>query len=551
MAKRVVIVGAGPGGLAIAMLLAKAGLEVKVIERLPRVGGRTSTIEVQGFRFDLGPTFFLYPRILEEIFAAVGYSLRHEVPLTRLDPQYHLVFGAGGELSATSDVERMERALAALAPRDAGALRRFLCDNRRKLACFRPCLESPFLGWSTLCTLPLLRLLPVMRPWRSLGQEVATYFSDPRIRIAFSFQSKYLGMSPFQCPSLFSILSFLEYEYGIFHPRGGCGAITAAMARIAQQLGVKISLGEAVEEVLFEGRRATGVRTQTGAYLADAVVINADFARAMKRLIPDRLRRRWTDRKIARKRFSCSTFMLYLGLEGRYEHVSHHTIFLAKDYTRNLDEIERLHVLSQDPSFYVQNACVTDPTLAPPGMSTLYVLVPVTHQHPNVDWKREGDHYRRLVLQKLAQVGIGGVEHRIRYERILTPADWDQQYEIYRGATFNLAHTLRQMLHLRPRNRFEDLESVYLVGGGTHPGSGLPVIFESARITARLLLEDFGLRAPWPEGASPLPVVPVLSRQTPWRGEAAGMTSGAHEDEPFRGGSERPDEAVSAGRSAC
>jgi phytoene desaturase len=173
----------------------------------------------------------------------------------------------------------------------------------------------------------------------------------------------------------------------------------------------------------------------------------------------------------------------------------------------NLHDIEHRHVLSADPSFYVQNACVTDPTLAPPGMSTLYVLIPVTHQHANVDWGRERQRYRTLALRQLAKIGLQDVERRIRFERIVTPTDWQDHYAIYRGATFNLAHTLRQMLHLRPRNRFEDVQAVYLVGGGTHPGSGLPVIFESARITSRLLLEDLGVSIPWlPQATTPQPV---------------------------------------------
>jgi phytoene desaturase len=299
-------------------------------------------------------------------------------------------------------------------------------------------------------------------------------------------------MSPFRCPSLFSILSFLEYEYGVYHPIGGCSAITAAMARVAERLGVEICLNEPVEEILFAGRRAIGVRTPSGTQRADAVVVNADFARAMQNLVPDRLRHRWTDKKLAKKKYSCSTFMMYLGIEGRYE-LPHHTIHIAEDYVKNLDEIENQHVLSDDPSFYVQNACVTDPGLAPRGHSTLYVLAPVTHQHANVDWKGERARYRELILRQIAKAGYGGVESRIRYERVITPADWDTRYEIYRGATFNLAHTLDQMLHLRPHNRFEDLDGVYLVGGGTHPGSGLPVIFESARISSKLLLEDLGV----------------------------------------------------------
>jgi phytoene desaturase len=213
----------------------------------------------------------------------------------------------------------------------------------------------------------------------------------------------------------------------------------------------------------------------------------------MKRLVPDHLRRRWTNTAIDRKRFSCSTFMMYLGIAGRYDHVPHHTIYISRDYRENLDDIESRHVLSEDPSIYVQNASVTDDSLAPPGMSTLYVLTPVTHQHEHIDWRRERLRYRSVVLQQLAKVGITNVEPRIRYERIVTPDDWDVDFEIHRGATFNLAHTLDQMLHLRPNNRFEDLESVYLVGGGTHPGSGLPVIYESARITSKLLLRDLGL----------------------------------------------------------
>jgi phytoene desaturase len=497
MEKRVLIVGAGPGGLAASILLAQAGLHVTVLERLPRVGGRTSAIEAEGFRFDLGPTFFLYPRVLAEIYAAAGYNLHEEIDLMRLDPQYRLVYGAGGEINATPDVARMEQEIARLAPPDALALRRFLDDNRTKLARFQPCLEAPFLGWRDLCTWRLLRLLPLLRPWRSLDGELRKYFHDPRVRLGFAFQSKYLGMSPWQCPSLFSILSFLEYEYGVFHPRGGCAAVMENMARVATALGVDIVLNEPVTSLLFDGRRAVGVRTPTGVHLADAVVLNADFAQAMTTLIPPALRRRWTDRQIARKRFSCSTFMLYLGLAGGNPDLPHHTIYLARDYATNLHDIEHRHILSEDPSFYVQNACVTDPSLAPPGMSTLYVLVPVTHQHANVDWSRERQRYRTVALRQLAKIGLADVERRIRFERIVTPADWQDIYAIYRGATFNLAHTLRQMLHFRPRNRFEDVDAVYLVGGGTHPGSGLPVIFESARITSRLLLEDLGVSIPW------------------------------------------------------
>jgi phytoene desaturase len=502
-ARQVIIVGAGPGGLAAAMLLAKAGLRVRVLERLPQVGGRTSAIEADGFRFDRGPTFFLYPRVLREIFAAVGHHLMDEVPMARLDPQYRLVFGAGGRLDCTPNVPRMEKAIAAIEPDDAPAFRRFLDHNRAKLARFRPCLETPFLSWRSVVTPRMLKLLPYLRPWLSLDGDLKRFFSDFRLRLAFSFQSKYLGMSPFSCPSLFSILSFLEYAYGIFHPMGGCHAVTRRMAEIAEELGAEIALSEPADEILIERRRAVGVRTASGEHRCDAVVVNADFARAMTRLIPNRLRRRWTDEALQKKRFSCSTFMLYLGIEGRYDSLLHHNIYVPDGYKSHLEDVEHGHVLSDEPSFYVQNASVTDPSLAPPGMSTLYVLVPVTHQHPNVDWDKERDRYRSLVIERLALLGLEDIQRRIRVEQVSTPADWDEEFEVYRGATFNMAHNLGQMLRLRPHNRFEDIEGVYLVGGGTHPGSGLPVIFESSRITSRLLLEDFGVPtdflAPGPE----------------------------------------------------
>ncbi len=490
MSQRVIIIGAGPGGLATALLLAKAGLEVTVLEKQPRVGGRTTAIEGDGYRFDLGPTFFLYPQILEEIFAEVGRDLHREVPMQRLDPQYRLVFGAGGELLCTSNLEGMVAEIAKLAPADAPRFRQFMADNRVKLGKFAPCLQAPFLGWTSLLQARLLAVLPYLKPWKSLHAELAGYFQDPRLQLAFTFQSKYLGMSPFQCPSLFSILSFLEYEHGIWHPIGGCNALTQGMARVAGELGATIRLNEPVEEILFEGRRAVGVRTATGEQRADAVVLNADFGHALTTLVPNQRRRRWTDATIATKRFSCSTFMLYLGLEGRCDELQHHNIYVAENYRQNLDEIEHQHRLTENPSFYVENPCRTDPTMAPAGHSALYVLVPVSHQHPNIDWNRERGRYRQIALRQLAKIGLPDIERRIRFERVVTPAEWEGQLGIYRGATFNLAHNLGQMLHLRPRNRFEEFDRMYLVGGGTHPGSGLPVIFESARISARLLLED-------------------------------------------------------------
>ncbi len=501
--RRIAIIGAGPGGLASAMLLARAGAAVTVFERQREVGGRSATLsgasEAGDFRFDTGPTFFLYPRILAEIFAACGADLAQEVELIRLDPQYELVFGDGARIAATPDIARMQAEIARIAPRDAAGLPAFLDDNRRKLNLFRPVLEMPFCSYTDMVSRPMLRALPMLRPWRSVDQDLAVHFKDERVRLAFSFQSKYLGMSPFRCPSLFSILSFMEYEHGVYHPRGGCGAVMSAMERVARRMGVAFRLGTPVHEIALAGRQGRGVgrqvkgvRTDAGTELFDAVVLNSDFAESMRTLVPDAARRRWTDRRIARKKFSCSTFMMYLGLEGKLDGLAHHTIHLAQDYRRNIADIEA-GLAPESPSFYMQNACVTDPDLAPPGHSTLYVLVPVGNLAcGRVDWPAVQADYRAKILGLVEQAGVPDIARRIRYENIRTPVGWAQS-GVHQGATFNLAHSINQMMIFRPRNRFEDLDGLYLVGGGTHPGSGLPVIFEGARISARLLCNDLGL----------------------------------------------------------
>ena len=418
--------------------------------------------------------------------------------MIKLDPQYRLIFeGEGGSkavLDAVPDHSQMEDAIRAVAPQDVPGFRRFMADNKVKLEAFRPILENPILSPTDLFTLPMLKGLLRMRPHLTVDQDLRRYFSDQRIRLAFSFQTKYLGMSPFRCPSLFTILSYLEYEHGVFHVKGGLGGVSTAMARMAERLGAEIRLNAPIERIAFAGRRAIGVESGGQHISADAVVMNADFAHAMPQLVPDNLRRKWSDDKIDKAAYSCSTFMLYLGIEGECPEIAHHNVLLSKEYVENIHQIEA-GVIPSVPSLYLHNPSATDPTMAPPGHTALYLLVPVPNLRFGADWQKELAPFREVALQRIESLGVPNLRERIRYERVVTPQDWMDNYAVGYGATFNLSHKIRQMLHWRPGNRFQDTDGLYLVGGGTHPGSGLPVIYEGARITTRLVMDDLGVPA--------------------------------------------------------
>jgi len=494
--RSVAIVGAGPGGLASAVLLAASGVSVRIYESEPTIGGRTGRIELGPYRFDRGPTFFMMPYVLDEILSAAGRRLDGLTTLQRLDPMYRLLIGrrdgSRTVIDATQDIERMATQLDGVRAGDGDGFRRFISDNRTKLRLMTPILRAPIRSIRDLMNVDALKVAPWLKPWQSLHAHLGGYFRDDAVRLAMSFQSKYLGMSPFECPSLFSILPFIEYEYGIWHPTGGCHALMRALASTACDLGVEIRTGAPVTALRFSGRRVTGVATDDEWHDHDEVIINADATWAMKKLIPEVLRGRDTDAAIDAKKYSCSTFMMYLGVRGEVD-LPHHTIYTSASYRENLADISTHGRLSDDPSIYVCNPSRTDPTLAPPGHSSLYVLVPTPNTKAKIDWNAARPRLRGAAFDQLARVmGLDDLSSRIEEELTLTPADWAAA-NINHGATFSLAHSLGQMLHRRPQHRLPNLEGVSLVGGGTHPGSGLPVIFLSAQITSRLLCERLGV----------------------------------------------------------
>lgn len=495
-APRIVVIGAGPGGVACAALLAHRGFRVTLLEREGRIGGRTGCLEVNGFKFDIGPTFLMMKFILDAIFEETGKRSQDYLQFTRLDPMYELRFG-DRVLAPRSDHRETKRQIDQLFPGLSGGFDRFIATEAKRFERMIPCLQRDYSSPRRLVGWPLLRALPHLSLTQSVFDVLKGYFPNDELALLFSFQSKYLGMSAWRCPGAFAMLSYIEHAYGIYHTQGGLSAIPEALAKLAGEKGAEVRLRSPVRQLRLQGRTVTGVELVSGeAIEADAVVLGADFGHAMTRLVPPGVLRKYTTDGLSRLQLSCSTFMMHLGLDRVYD-LPHHTIVFAREYRRNVEEIFERGVPSSDLSFYVRNASVTDPTLAPPGKSSVYVLVPVPNLRSGIDWSEYRPKYRQLTLAALAdRLGLKDLERHIEVERIFTPKSWADDLSVYEGATFNLAHNLRQMAYWRPRNRFEELDRCYLVGGGTHPGSGLPTIFESARITANLISDQHGVAYP-------------------------------------------------------
>lgn len=487
MSKKIAIVGAGPGGLTAAMILAKRGYEVDVFEKETKVGGRNAELRLGDFRFDIGPTFLMMKFVLDKAFAEAGVNGDELLDYRRLEPMYRLIFD-NFSLDVTSNFDEMKREIARCFPGEEAGLERFMLAEKKRFEHIYACLEKDYCSLADFFKPTFLRALPYIPLGRSIFQYLGNYFKSEKLRLSFTFQSKYLGMSAWECPGFFVILPYIEHAFGIFHVQGGLSEISAKMAEVARRNGARIHLNSKVEQLILEGSSVKGLRLADGReFRADRTILNADFAHAMSTLVPPSALKKYRPEKLKQLKYSCSTFMLYLGLNKTIDNLPHHSIVFAHDYRNNTEEIFKRLTLSEDISFYIRNASLTDPTLAPAGKSALYILVPVPNQNSGIDWNKHKASFRELVLNAIAErTPVGDLRPHIEAESIITPADWAAS-GVYNGATFNLAHTLDQMLYFRPRNKFEELENVYLVGGGTHPGSGLPTIYQSGLIAAHMI----------------------------------------------------------------
>jgi phytoene desaturase len=482
-----VVIGSGFGGLAAAVRLGAKGYTVTVLEKLEGPGGRAFTWRQDGHVFDAGPTIITAPHLFEELWALCGKRLADDVTLRHLDPFYRIRFDDGTLFEAFSDPERMRAQIARIAPGDVAGYDRYLKVSEDIFnAAYVDLVDQPFHELSTL-----IKAVPDMvrlQGWRSVHAKVSDHFKDPRLRIAFSFHPLFIGGDPFVATSYYCLIAHLERTWGVHHAIGGTGALVAGLVKLIEGRGDRVRLNAEVDRILVEEGRATGVRLTNGETIAaDLVVSNADVGWTYSKLLRDAPRKVWTDAKIARAHYSMSLFVWHFGVDRRFEDVHHHTIILGPRYEGLLRDIFRKKTLARDFSLYLHRPTASDPSLAPPGRDTFYVLAPVPHLDSGVDWHAMAGPYREAILKRLEETTLPGLRDAIRTERIMTPLDFRDRLSSMKGAAFGMEPQLLQSAWFRPHNVSADVKGLYLVGAGTHPGAGVPSVLSSAKVIDRLI----------------------------------------------------------------
>ncbi|PWH13880.1 MAG: phytoene desaturase [Anaerolineae bacterium] len=488
-----IVIGAGIGGIATAARLAKNGYQVTVLEKNEQPGGRCNQIVRDGHRFDIGPTLFLMPEVWEETFAALGERMSDHLDLRRIDPTYKVHFEDGLQLQLTSDIGEMQRQLEAV---EKTAFTGFLSYIAEGAKHYKISLEK-FVGRNFYSLLEYFSLsnLPLIFQLKALDKHyrnTSRYFKDERLKAAFTFQNMYLGLSPYDAPATYSLLQYTELAEGVWYPIGGMYAAIQALTKIAQNLGVKFIYNMPVKKIQVEGARVLFVETEDGTrYAADVFVGNADLPYIYDQLLPDRS----TARNLDEKLYTCSTIMFYWGVDKQYPQIAHHNVFLAGDYKASFDKIFQDHTLPDAPSFYVHAPARTDPAAAPVGQDTLYVLVPVGHLDARTkqDWDALVNRARETVFARLQkEMGINDLRQHIKFEIQYTPLTWKERFNLAKGAAFGLSHNFWQVGYLRPQNRHAKYKNLYFAGASTHPGTGLPIVLLSARLTTERILKEKG-----------------------------------------------------------
>jgi phytoene desaturase len=482
--RRAVVIGAGLGGLACALRLQAQGLEVTVVDQCEAPGGRAAQLRDAGFTWDMGPSLITMPWVLEETFAAAGMDLHREVDLVPLDPFYRIHWSTESEHLDFGPAERMPQELAKFSAADARAFGPFL-------DALRPIYEQGILGAGRRAFLTpgeLARFLPSMLRLGAalpLHRFVARHFEHPRVREAFSFHSLFIGGDPFRVPAIYAALVYLQFLDGVWYADGGVHAVVQAMARGVEDL--RCGPDHRVVRIETLGDRVTGVATAGGERIrADVVVHNGDA------LTTAALLGRPAARRPLRPTMSC--LLLYLGTDRPFERLRHHTLLVGSGYRQFIGDVTRRGRLPSTFSTYVHAPARTEPAMAPPGGDSLCVLLPVPNLRGSVDWEREGDGLRDALVADLeASFGLDGLGGAIRVEHRMTPPDFARRYGAVDGNAFAIEPTLHQSAYFRPHNRDRRIRGLYLAGGGTHPGAGIPGVLLGAEVTAGLVAADRGL----------------------------------------------------------
>ncbi len=499
MPNHFVVIGAGFGGLAIAVRLAARGHRVTLIEKRDQVGGRAYVYRDAGYVFDGGPTVITAPWLIDELFALTGRNREDYVSIVPVDPFYRIFFHDGASFDYSGDAEAMSRQIAAFSqfPDDLAGYQAFLRQSERIFdKGFTELATKPFLSpWDMAKVAPdLIRL----QSYRTVYGLVSRYVHDERLRQVLSFHPLLVGGNPFATTGIYTLIHHLEREWGVWYAMGGTGAVTAALETLFRELGGQILLEIEVTEILEHDRRATGVRLADGTVIAaDGIVCNADVAAAYQRLIPERTRRKYTDRRLSRMRYSMSLVVIYFGTDRRYRDpgmtpLVHHNIILGPRYRELLADVFDRKVLADDFSLYLHMPTLTDPSLAPPNGETFYVLAPVPHLGGDIDWESAARPYRDAIMSALEERFLPGLSRHIVTERMIDPRHFQDELSSYRGSAFSVEPILTQSAYFRPHNRSEELDRLYFVGAGTHPGAGLPGVLSSAVIADNLIAHDFG-----------------------------------------------------------
>lgn len=488
------VIGSGFGGLAAAVRLGARGYRVTVLERLAAPGGRAEVHRQDGFTFDAGPTIVTAPHLLEELWTLCGRSFRAEVDMRALDPFYRIAFDDGTHLDCSGDAARMRAEVARLSPSDVAGYERFLAHADRMFKVgFEQLGTRPFdrLGDMARVVPDLLRL----SGWRSVHDLVSRHVRDERLRIALGFHPLFIGGSPFTATAVLTLISALERRWGVHFPIGGTGRLVEGLVDLVRGQGGRLRCGADVAAITIEGRRATGVRLSTGeAIPAEVVVSNADAAFTANVLLPQAARRPLAKARLARARHSMGLFVWYFGTRRTYPDVPHHTILLGPRYEGLIAEIFAARGLPEDFSLYLHRPTATDPSLAPPGCDTFYVLSPVPNLDAPIDWATQAEPYRRRIAAALEQRVLPGLSGALVTSRVTTPADFASRQLATKGAAFGLEPILTQCAWFRPHNRCKDVDRLFLVGAGTHPGAGIPGVLSSARILDEVVPHADALR---------------------------------------------------------